>query len=49
MTDMDMRVRYECNTCCYAITGPDGDVRLEDKLDDHEQENPGHRMVEVTE
>lgn len=45
--DMDDRVRYECNACCYAISGVDGDVRLEDRLDYHELENFGHRMVEA--
>jgi len=41
--DDDLRIRLECKTCCYAVTGftPWAKVRL------HEETNPGHVMDEV--
>jgi hypothetical protein len=37
---------YECDTCSYGASGPVG-PRLDDRLDAHEAENAGHRMVEA--
>ena len=45
-TEDEERVRYECNTCCYVITGNPWSTKVEDKLDKHEEESPGHKMKE---
>lgn len=37
------RIRLECNTCCYAVTG----VAPYNSADQHESDNPGHHMKEV--
>lgn len=46
---MDERVYYECNTCSYGVSGSESSRSLDAKLDTHEQDNPGHRMIEVSE
>lgn len=44
---IDERVHYECDTCCYGVSGYPISFTVEDKLDKHEDENPGHRMKEA--
>lgn len=43
----DERTYYECNKCGYGVSGASGSRALDDKLDAHEQDNPGHRMIEA--
>ena len=42
-----MDERYECNTCCYAVTALGGFSHALTKICKHEEENPGHVMDEV--
>lgn len=37
------RIRLECNTCCYAVSG----VAPYAKADSHESDNPNHYMKEI--
>lgn len=48
MTDEDGRVRYECKTCCYAVSGSGYSGTFWKKIDSHEEET-GHVMDEVYE
>lgn len=43
---IDERVYAECDTCCSGWSGER--FRVEDKADDHEASNSGHR-VKITE
>jgi hypothetical protein len=43
----DERAYYECNKCSYAVSGHSYSSVVNDKLDRHEDENPGHRMIEA--
>lgn len=43
----DERVYYECSQCCYGVSGYSYSNAVNDKLDKHEDENPGHRMKEA--
>ena len=47
MYDDDEHVYFECDTCCYGVSGELGSPQLDNKLDKHEDENPGHHMKEA--